>query len=246
MIARQRLRHRTSRYSAMGGPAALPTYPRDETIHQMSREAPHYLSSEQAGYIISQQHHNKNVHPTPRHPHRRPITPREAEQAWTVSTLYKLMKVPSWVISPYRRIRPDDPSYSSGPIIVDLNNGRLTRYMGSLLQDINICVIDGKHRLAEFKREHGDDEIDAFVGTEALGELRRWLEEYAVPRKEFVDALETYYSNMGQREAWHELIAAGRSIGFRDGQLRTLWQHASHGWLYSPSEGRFVRNDHEE
>lgn len=238
MIAQQprhrQIRRRLRRFSSMGGPASLPNCPRDSTTHQMSREAPHYLSSEQVGYVISQQHANKKVG----------LSADRAERRWCASTLYKLMEIPSWVITPYRRVRPDDPSYSTGPIICDLKQDKFDRYYGSFLQDINIVVLDGKHRAAEIKREHGDTNIEAFVGTECLPELRRWLEEYGPKRRHFVEALEAFYADSSSPN-WHRLISAGREVGLRDSQLRTLWRRSRHGWLFSPALGEFVRQTEE-
>jgi hypothetical protein len=224
--ARSRSLRHLHRFSALTGPASLPTYPGESISH----DNPHYLSSEQVGYIISRQHHN-----LPKH-----YTAREMEAEWTASTLYELTTIPSWVATPYRRIEPGDHSRSGGPIIVDAKIDDFHKYFGSFGQNIDVVVLDGKHRLKDMIDEHGDCDIDAFVGIEALPIIREYIKNFGPKRRAFVEALDSYYDNP-DRDNRHDLASASRHAGLSKYQLKLIFRNFRKGWLFSPSLGEFVR-----
>ncbi len=231
---RKRSRRPVSRFGSESE-AALVRASLDGDPNAVHKPAPadrRFITSEQVGYVISNQWGNRK--------HDR-YTPEEAARHWASSTLYKRMSIPSWVPSPYREVKPGDPSHTRGPIIVDAVKNPLRKHLyGSFGQDVSICVLDGKHRLAEHKLEHGDGDIEAYVGTECVAELERWIEEFGPKREAFVVALDDFYEDPNPINKWRPLIRAAHEVGLSDDQLRTIWDRRKMGYRFCPTQGHFV------
>ncbi len=204
----------------------------DDTVHGPSTHSPHYLSSEQVGSVIADQYHRRLKHDTS----------EDMQHKFVSSTLFELRKVPSWVLSPYRPIQRGQLSHSKGPIIVDRNKTGFRHRFGSFGQNLSVAILDGKHRRNEHVQEHGDSELECYVGIEAVPIIREYLETFAPLRAAFVEALGNFYSDHDP-PSWHGLIDAGRNVGLSDSQLRHLYKSFRDGWKFSPPLGRFVRGE---
>jgi hypothetical protein len=204
---------------------------------------PKYLTRDQVGEILSNQHWRRfDRRGLPR---AHPKTPSQLEHQFAASTLYHLTAIPPWVARIYRTspIKPGDVSHSSGPIIVDeiKDEDFLDKHVhGSFGHLPDLGVLDGNHRLNEHKEEHGDEgSIEAFVGTEILGRLKDWISDYGPKREVFISALRDFYADRN-RMTWDRLQESGNVAGLSPRQLYSIWLQLKVGRWYDPASGEFT------
>jgi hypothetical protein len=154
------------------------------------------------------------------------------------SRQFHLMTIPTWLPSPYQRIEDDDPAYTTGPIVVDINKrGELKEYNGAFGQCIDISILDGQHRQRQYLND-GIGEIEAYVGTEAIPIIEGLVRDYAPYWEKFKDALERYYTGPGSTTL-RGVIDAGKAVGLSLDQTDEIFENFRSGIYFNVNTGEF-------
>src|SRR5208282_1963633 len=165
------------------------------------------------------------------------FTPEYMMDRWVESDKFTLVKnIPIWVVSPFKYVKPDDKSYSTGPLIVDYDKSNYPHRYGSFGSKDIYKIIDGKHRWWQYIRD-GKETVDAFVGDVIIDEIEEWVEEFWPRRERFVEALDDYY--FGDEDV-DEMWEAGEECGLTQNQLDDLVEEYENGNYFDPSTGEFV------
>ena len=101
---------------------------------------------------------------------------------WVNSEKFVKMEIPIDAATPATKVQPGAKSYSSGPIIVDLNKTGMGRHEGLYGAPAEILIIDGKHRQAHAK-ENGKKVIEAYVGEKAIPLIESIIRKKAKERE---------------------------------------------------------------
>lgn len=194
------------------------------------------LTGNQVAVILADQHGNRLAN------RGHGVSPGYMKNKWIVSEKFVLMKLPIWLVSPYKWVSPKDPSHSSGPIIVDANKRGSKLRLGSFGSSLDVMIIDGKHRYYQARRA-GKKEIEAYVGDKVVDLVREIIDRYGPGRQLFADAVEGYYEDP-DIVTQAALIKAGGDAGLRDNQIYKLMDNFHHGVIFDLASGTFRESEH--
>ena len=189
------------------------------------------LTRKDVDFILADQHGNR----------KEGITPRYMCRRWVSSREFMLMEIPLWAVNPYKFIEEDDPTYSEGPLIIDVNKRKPRPLLGSFGASPSLFILDGKHRYYELRRA-GETHVQAYVGDLAVPILDDLVERFGPLREAFGEAVRDFYADPSPVTQAY-LIKSAEDAGLSEAQTYQLIDNFYHGWVFDLASGEFQKSD---